>query len=115
MLLIGYLVVFISVPIMEVAFMRHTTVTSKEVSQVLKLVGFQILATLSTIGSFVGDTNGALNRDWCATQPLQPHAPRPASNLGATPPTPTPTAGRAQPRITGGLVPNPNPDPDPDH
>ena len=58
-LLIGYLVVFISVPIMEVAFMRHTTVTSKEVSQVLKLVGFQILATLSTIGSFVGDTNGA--------------------------------------------------------
>ena len=80
MLLIGYLVVFISVPIMEVSFMRHTTVTSKEVSQVLKLVGFQILATLSTIGSFVGDTNGALNRDWCAMQPLQPHAPRPASN-----------------------------------
>ena len=39
MLLIGYLVVFISVPIMEVAFMRHTTVTSKEVSQVLKPVG----------------------------------------------------------------------------
>ena len=38
-LLIGYLVVFISVPIMEVAFMRHTTVTSKEVSQVLKPVG----------------------------------------------------------------------------
>merc|ERR1740130_1748909 len=66
-LLIGYLVVFISVPIMEVAFMRHTTVTSKEVSQVLKLVGFQILATLSTIGSFVGDTNGALNRDWYIT------------------------------------------------
>ena len=30
-LLIGYLVVFISVPIVEVAFMRHTTVTSKEV------------------------------------------------------------------------------------
>lgn len=107
MLLIGYLVVFISVPIMEVSFMRHTTVTSKEVSQVLKLVGFQILATLSTIGSFVGDTNGALNRDWCATQPLQPHAPRPASNPRASrvraPPAP-------QSHITGGLMPSPNPD-----
>ena len=47
----------------------------------LKLVGFQILATLSTIGSFVGDTNGALNRDWCAcaAQPPQPHATRPAA------------------------------------
>ena len=66
-LLIGYLVVFISVPIVEVAFMRHTTVTSKEVSQVLKLVGFQVLATLSTIGSFIGDTGGVINRDWYIT------------------------------------------------
>ena len=104
-LLCGYLVVFISVPIVEVAFMRHTltltlsltltltltlalalalpltltltlvevafmrhtTVTSKEVSQVLKLVGFQVLATLSTIGSFVGDTGGVINRDWYIT------------------------------------------------
>ena len=100
MLLIGYLVVFISVPIMEVAFMRHTTVTSKEVSQVLKLVGFQILATLSTIGSFVGDTNGALNRDWCAcaAQPPRPHATRPAAapRTPARAPPPPRAAGRSR-------------------
>ena len=57
----------LTLTIVQVAFMRHTTVTSKEVSQVLKLVGFQVLATLSTIGSFVGDTGGVINRDWYIT------------------------------------------------
>jgi hypothetical protein len=66
-LLVGYLVVFITVPIVEVAFMRHTSVTQKEVSQVLKLVLFQVLATLSTIGSFAADTAGSFNRDWYIT------------------------------------------------
>ena len=66
-LLCGYLVVFITVPIVEVEFMRHTSVTQKEVSQVLKLVVFQVMATLSTIGSFAADTAGAFNRDWYIT------------------------------------------------
>ena len=65
-LLIDYLVVFISVPIVEVAFMRHTTVTSRR-SPRSQAVGFQVLATLSTIGSFVGDTGGVINRDWYIT------------------------------------------------
>ena len=66
-LLVGYLSVFLSVPVVEVEFMRHTSVTQKEVSQVLKLVVFQIMATLSTIGSFAADTAGAFNRDWYIT------------------------------------------------
>ena len=66
-LLAGYLVVFITVPIVEVSFMRHVSVTQKEVSQVLKLVVFQIMATLSTIGSFAFDTAGTFNRDWYIT------------------------------------------------
>ena len=52
---------------MQVSFMRHTSVTGKEVSQVLKLVLFQVMATLSTIGSFAADTAGAFNRDWYIT------------------------------------------------
>ena len=66
-LLVGYLVVFITVPIVEVQFMRHTTVTGKESSQVLKLVTFQVMATISTIGSFAIDTAGSFNRDWYIT------------------------------------------------
>lgn len=66
-LLWGYLVVFITVPIVEVQFMRHTTVTGKEASQVLKLVTFQVMATISTIGSFAADTAGSFNRDWYIT------------------------------------------------
>ena len=66
-LLSGYLAVFITVPIVEVQFMRHTSVTGKEVSQVLKLVVFQVMATLATICSFAADTAGAFNRDWYIT------------------------------------------------
>ena len=66
-LLAGYLAVFLTVPVVEASFMRHTTVTGREVSQVLKLVLFQVLATLSTIGSFAADTSGAFNRDWYIT------------------------------------------------
>ena len=36
-------------------------------AQVLKLVVFQIMATLSTIGSFAFDTAGTFNRDWYIT------------------------------------------------
>ena len=57
--------VFITVPIVEVSFMRHTTESQREVSQVLKLVCFQVLATLSTIGSFLGDS--FLGVDWYIT------------------------------------------------
>ena len=41
-LLGSYLVVLAAIPLMEVKYMRHTTTTQKEVSQVLKLVLFQV-------------------------------------------------------------------------
>ena len=47
--------------------MRHTTVTKREVSTVLKLVGFQVLATIATATIFAIETGGAFSRDWYLT------------------------------------------------
>ena len=73
-LLVGYLAVFLVVPVVEAGYMRHASVTNKSVSQVLKLIFFQVLATVSTIGVFALDTSGALNRDWCARARAMPAA-----------------------------------------
>ena len=60
----GYLVVFLVVPSVEENYMRHKSTTSREVSTVLKLVAFQVLATIATASVFVLETGGSFNRDW---------------------------------------------------
>ena len=60
----GYLVVFLVVPNVEENYMRHKSVTAREVSTVLKLVAFQVLATIATASVFVLETGGSFNRDW---------------------------------------------------
>jgi hypothetical protein len=60
----GYLVVFLVVPNVEENFMRHKTTTQREVSTVLKLVLFQVLATIGTASVFVIDAGGSFNREW---------------------------------------------------
>ena len=62
----SYVLVFVVVPAMEVRFMRHKAFADLEVSTVLKLVAFQVLATVCTASVFV-NTTGALNRDWYIT------------------------------------------------
>jgi len=44
--------------------MRHKNITEREVSQVLKLVFFQVLATIGTTNVMVLNTEGTFNRHW---------------------------------------------------
>jgi len=63
----GYLLIFIVVPIMEENFMRHRTISNREQSQVVKLVVFQVIATVATSTVFLLETGGAFTRSWYLT------------------------------------------------
>lgn len=47
--------------------MRHKTITNREQSQVVKLVVFQVIATIATSTVFLVQTGGAFTRDWYMT------------------------------------------------
>ena len=51
-------------PRFENTIMRHKSFNQKEVSTVLKLVFFQVLATVCTASVYVRETGNAFNRDW---------------------------------------------------
>jgi hypothetical protein len=63
----GYLVIFIYVPTMEENYMRHRSISDREQSQVVKLVVFQVIATLATSTVYLLETGGAFSRVWYTT------------------------------------------------
>lgn len=64
-ILVGNLAIFLSVPPIETALMRHRTHAHKELSIVLKLIFFQVFNTSVASASFLLDS-GDFNRAWYA-------------------------------------------------
>jgi len=60
-------VVFLVAPVVEANHMRHHTISDREATLAIKLVIFQVLATVATVDIFVLQTGGYLNREWFLT------------------------------------------------